>query len=244
MQSMRGWIPFIFNHIDARVELAGNMLPKRLLSMRRFPVPSTLERLFLLAFGILVLGFAVQAGDIPYNNLTATSTGSDPINSFGPLADSFNSGLTALNLTSVSVLLVGSTDSDGGVTMELLSNNAGAPGSVLDIIGTVPSPSAPGVAVFTPLGTINLSADTTYWIELLAPSTDATLWSWSTDTSGPGVAGQFYSNMNGVFPNSDGPYQMEVSGTAVTATPEPASLLLFGTSLLGLTPFRRKLFGQ
>jgi hypothetical protein len=29
-----------------------------------------------------------------------------------------------------------------------------------------------------------------------------------------------------------------------TATPEPSSLLLFGTSLLGLAPFRRKLFGR
>ena len=30
----------------------------------------------------------------------------------------------------------------------------------------------------------------------------------------------------------------------VTSTPEPSSLLLFGTSLLGLAPFRRKLFGR
>jgi len=29
-----------------------------------------------------------------------------------------------------------------------------------------------------------------------------------------------------------------------TATPEPSSLFLFGTSLLGLAPFRRKLFGK
>jgi len=32
--------------------------------------------------------------------------------------------------------------------------------------------------------------------------------------------------------------------SATTATPEPSSLLLFGTSLLGLVPFRRKLFGR
>jgi hypothetical protein len=30
--------------------------------------------------------------------------------------------------------------------------------------------------------------------------------------------------------------------TATSATPEPSSLILFGTSLLGLVPFRRKLF--
>jgi PEP-CTERM motif len=29
-----------------------------------------------------------------------------------------------------------------------------------------------------------------------------------------------------------------------SVTPEPSSLLLFGTSLLGLVPFRRKLFGR
>jgi hypothetical protein len=29
-----------------------------------------------------------------------------------------------------------------------------------------------------------------------------------------------------------------------SATPEPSSLILFGTSLLGLAPFRRKLFGR
>jgi PEP-CTERM motif len=207
-------------------------------------VKSNLQRIFLGA-GILLLAFATHAGDIPYNNIGATSGGADVISSFGPLADSFNSGPTALTLNSIAVLLRGNSDSTGGVTMELLSNNDNTPGSVLDIIGTISSPTASSlVGVFVPSGTITLAANKTYWIELLAPGTDATGWFWSLDTSGPGVAGQFYSNMNGVFPNSDGPYQMEVSGTAVTTTPEPSSLLLFGTSLLGLAPFRRKLFGR
>lgn len=243
---MRGWMPFRFNHIRTCAELVGNMLPKRLLSMRRFPVRSTLQRSLLLTIGVLLLAFATHAGDIPYNNIGATPTGDDPISSFGPLADSFNSGPTALNLTSVLVLLAGSTDSTGGVTMELLSSNSGpTPGSVLDVIGTIASPvAATGEYAFTPSSTITLAANKTYWIELLAPGTDATQWFWSLDTSGPGVAGQFYSNFNGVFPNTNGPYQMEVSGTATTATPEPSSLLLFGTSLLGLAPFRRKLFGR
>jgi hypothetical protein len=33
-------------------------------------------------------------------------------------------------------------------------------------------------------------------------------------------------------------------GPGSVATPEPSSLLLFGTSLLGLAPFRKKLFGR
>jgi hypothetical protein len=35
-----------------------------------------------------------------------------------------------------------------------------------------------------------------------------------------------------------------VAGSWAVSTPEPSSLLLFGTSLLGLAPFRRKLFGR
>jgi hypothetical protein len=45
----------------------------------------------------------------------------------------------------------------------------------------------------------------------------------------------------------DGFYNLDdvsVVPTATTTTPEPSSLLLFGTSLLGLAPFRRKLFGR
>jgi hypothetical protein len=47
--------------------------------------------------------------------------------------------------------------------------------------------------------------------------------------------------------NMDGFYNLDdvsVVPTATTTTPEPSSLLLFGTSLLGLAPFRRKLFGR
>jgi hypothetical protein len=38
--------------------------------------------------------------------------------------------------------------------------------------------------------------------------------------------------------------QLSVTDGVTTTTPEPSSLLLFGTSLLGLAPFRRKLFGR
>lgn len=38
--------------------------------------------------------------------------------------------------------------------------------------------------------------------------------------------------------------QGSITGTQSSATPEPSSLILFGTSLLGLVPFRRKLIGR
>ena len=40
------------------------------------------------------------------------------------------------------------------------------------------------------------------------------------------------------------PYTVSFQIQGATPTPEPSSLLLLGTSLLGLAPFRRKLFGR
>ena len=57
------------------------------------------------------------------------------------------------------------------------------------------------------------------------------------DISAPGVY-KFYNTYDGDT------YQGKLVISSVSATPEPSSLLLFGTSLLGLAPFRRKLFGQ
>jgi hypothetical protein len=39
-------------------------------------------------------------------------------------------------------------------------------------------------------------------------------------------------------------YNETAAGGGFIATPEPSSVLLFGTSLLGLASFRRKLFGR
>jgi hypothetical protein len=67
------------------------------------------------------------------------------------------------------------------------------------------------------------------------------MWSYSMDVSGPGVAGESFANQMGVFPASDGPYQMLVTGNVAT-TPLPAALPLFASGLgaLGLVSWRRK----
>jgi hypothetical protein len=89
-----------------------------------------------------------------------------------------------------------------------------------------------------PLAPYALSANTIYWIGL-SGNTSA-FWSWSLDTSGPGVANEYFANIDGVFPNNpDGPYQMLVSGIITTPEPGTMSLLLLGLGLVGT--LRRKL---
>ncbi|MFZ0638819.1 MAG: PEP-CTERM sorting domain-containing protein [Candidatus Acidiferrales bacterium] len=204
---------------------------------------SALWRPFLIVLCLLIVPSGLRASTV-YNNLGSTSDGSDPISSFGPLADSFATGSSNFSFDSLTVLLdVSSTDSSGSVTASLLSNNSGAPGSSLLVLGTVSDLSlSTSLTDYTfSFSTYTLLADTTYWIQLSSSNGSVAYWAWSLDQSAQGVAGQFFSNEDGVFPNTDGPYQMEVGGTGTSATPEPSSLFLAFTGLLGLAPLRRKL---
>jgi hypothetical protein len=86
-----------------------------------------------------------------------------------------------------------------------------------------------------------LSASNRYWVELLGDQSSSVEWSYSMDTSGTGVSKEFFGHQNAIFPNSDGPYQMLVTGNVAT-TPLPAALPLFASGLgaLGLVSWRRK----
>jgi hypothetical protein len=55
---------------------------------------------------------------------------------------------------------------------------------------------------------------------------------------------EFLSNPDTTLGLSSASFTMTYDYTPVATTPEPSSLILFGTSLLGLAPFRRKLFGR
>lgn len=196
-----------------------------------------------LAFSITLAAHATSL----YNNLAAVSSGADGVaisgftNDFGPLADSFSTGSSAVALTSVTLDLQATNPGDGGIfTVTLDSDNSTSPGSALETIGTISDSSlTSSLADYTLTTDFALSADTRYWIELssLSPTSSA-YWSWSTDTSGTGVANEFFWNQGGVHPNSDSPYQMDVEAGA----PEPSSLLLLGSGLMMLAaPLRRRL---
>jgi hypothetical protein len=191
---------------------------------------------------VLFLGGSVNAG-VLYDNLPAVTDGVDPIVGFGPLADSFSTGATAVGLTNVSVRLTnGGSPGTGNIMVSLAPDTGGGPSMLQTLLGTISdSMITSGLTVFDlPQGSpVMLSASTRYWIVLASSDGSTAGWGWSLDTSGPGVAGEFFFNQNGVFPNSDGPYQMAINRSL--STPEPSTLV--GASLgvlLGLAALRRK----
>ncbi len=77
----------------------------------------------LLAISCMALSSnAVSANTILYNNLPAATNGTDPVSSFGPLADSFSTGASPLYLVDVKLLLraAGIT---GSLTVTLRDDN-------------------------------------------------------------------------------------------------------------------------
>lgn len=202
---------------------------------------------------LFVLAFAhVAKADDLYNNLSATSHGTVPFGStIGPLADSFSTGASAFNFNSLTVALAGPIQTV--VTAVLLSDASNSPGALLEVIGilgqAVPSSTVLDATIGvpgTPVPSYTLAPNTRYWIEVTGGFGGA--WSFSLDT-GIGVAGEYSASQPNfsvgidtwfVVPNSVGPFQMEVAGTTV---PEPSTIILLGTGLLGLAgmTWRKKL---
>jgi hypothetical protein len=184
-------------------------------------------------------------GSTIYDNTGAATDGADCVDyttcgtspDSEQLYDSFTSGGAPEQLVELNLILSGDSTSSGAVQAGLYSDNSTEPGALIADLGSLSDRALSNEAAeydVTLAVDPFLAANTRYWIGLSGTTTAE--WAWSLDTSGLGVANEYYSNPTGTFPNSEGPYQMWVTVTETSETPEPASFLLFaaGTGLLGL----------
>jgi hypothetical protein len=192
----------------------------------------------LLACFLFLAGAANAA--VVYDNLGSLNAGADPIYSFGPLYDSFSTGASGFSLASVQLLL-NASQATGSISVALYQDNATSPGVSLTTIGVLNDSaltsalSVFGFALSTPYA---LAPNTRYWLGVSSGNGSSANWGWSLDQAATGVAGEYFANQNGVFPNSGGPYQMRLSDMA--PVPVPGALLLFGPGLAGLAAIRRR----
>ncbi len=193
----------------------------------------------------LCVAVAQADAAVIYDNLSASSSGADGVSAeigFGSLYDSFSTGTSGFGLNQIQVLLGGNPDA-GALQVSLLSDNNIAPGLFLANIGTVSDSqlsSTLAVFTFTLSAPILLAANTRYWVELSdnASTPTSAVWSWSFDTSGVGVAGEYFANSCCISANpGNGPYQMSVSGSV----PEPSTwaMMLIGFAGIGVAAYRR-----
>jgi len=209
-----------------------------------------LEVAIILFVPLFCLASAVSA-DVLYDNLSSYSEGVDSLAVLGPpLFNSFSTGPSGFNLVDVKLLLTG-RPSPGSLSVSVYSDSSTLPGTPLLTIGTLSDNALPSTlsAVDFALGSpYALSANTRYWLVLGSTNGSTVLWSWSLDQSAVGVAGEYFGHESVAFLNTVGPYQMGLSGTSAapdppptSATPEPATMILLGSGLIGVLGLKRKL---
>jgi hypothetical protein len=192
------------------------------------------------ALAASVLVSASASAGLLYDNLSAASDGTEYMGSLtnGPLYDSFSTGNSSFDFTSVTLAVTGNPYDGGYWAAALLTDDSGSPGNAIVDWSLLPDSLLSGVVTLHT--NVLLNPNTRYWIDVVGLDSlayELDQWSYSSDTSGLGVAGEYWGDNTGIYSNDSGhgPFQMAI------ASPEPATwgMLLIGFAGLGYAGYRR-----
>jgi len=203
-------------------------------------------RPFLKLFGPLLLGCLVSGNagaTLLYYNLTDTLNVADQVSE--PLYESFTSGPTILDMDDLKLNLILGTADSGTFTIYLYSDSSDSPGTNLLTIATVSDTtlSTTEATYDYPVADYALSANTQYWIELVAGNGVNAKWDGAQVAGGDtGTSGQ-HIDLNGAIYPTNSNFAFEMSIDAITpqtgGAPEPSSGLLLGAGLAAAWWLRR-----
>lgn len=186
------------------------------------------------------------------DNLAGSTFGTELISGSTWVAAGFNTGSSSYLLNSATFLM--QQDSAGTLNVTLYSNAAMQPSNGLGFQPGMPLGSLSAPASFPNLlapvtfggNNLKLAQNTMYWLVMSAASNGSYEWAYEAGNSGSGVGfypSWGYSNDSGTswFSSNSQPMQMSVTGTPMTAVPEPSAgwLVLLGLVAIMSAALRR-----